>query len=203
MVKVLMMVRWRGRNGYFHPRITTAIAMIVAYTVLVTKRFAERSMFAITRRPSATTPGMVANLPSSNTSWATARVAAAPDPMAIPMSASFNASASFTPSPVIATTWPFNCNAPTMARFCCGVTRPNTACCSSTSASCVGIVGELAGVEGVFGVRQPDARRHRGDGARIVAGDHLEGDALLGEVLQRVGSIGSDLLREHHQRGGL
>ena len=63
-------------------------------------------MLAITRRPSATTPGSVANLPSSSTSCATARVAAAPEPMATPMSASLSASASFTPSPVIATTWP-------------------------------------------------------------------------------------------------
>ena len=92
-------------------------------------------MLAMTRRPSATTPGSVANLPSSSTSCATARVAAAPDPMATPMSASFSASASFTPSPVMATTCPLDCNAPTIARFCCGVTRPNTVCCSSTSAS--------------------------------------------------------------------
>ena len=77
-------------------------------------------MLAITRRPSATTPGMVANLPSSSTSCATARVAAAPEPIATPMSASFSASASFTPSPVIATTWPRDCSAPTIARFCCG-----------------------------------------------------------------------------------
>ena len=92
-------------------------------------------MLAITRRPSATTPGMLANLPSSSTSCATARVAAAPEPIATPMSASLSASASFTPSPVIATTCPRDCSAPTMARFCCGVTRPNTECASSVSAS--------------------------------------------------------------------
>ena len=75
-------------------------------------------MFAITRRPSATTPGRAENSPLSSTSCATARVAAAPEPMATPMSASFSASASFTPSPVMATTWPFDCSAPTIARFC-------------------------------------------------------------------------------------
>ena len=50
-------------------------------------------------------------------SEATARVAAAPLPIAIPRSASFSASASFTPSPVIATTCPRRCSAFTMARF--------------------------------------------------------------------------------------
>ena len=63
-------------------------------------------MFAITWRPSSTTPGRCENLPSSSTSRATAFVAAEPEFMAMPMSASLMASASFTPSPVIATTWP-------------------------------------------------------------------------------------------------
>ncbi len=92
-------------------------------------------MFAVTRRPSATTPGRVANLPSSNTSCATDRVAAAPDPMATPMSASLRASASLTPSPVIATTWPRDCSAPTIARFWAGVTRPKTEFVSKTVAN--------------------------------------------------------------------
>ena len=70
-------LRVAGRNGYFHPTIATKTAMRTAYTVFVTNRFAERSMFAMTRRPSPTTPGSVANLLSSSTSWATARVAAA------------------------------------------------------------------------------------------------------------------------------
>ena len=78
--------------------------------------------------------------------------------MATPMSASFSASASFTPSPVIATTWPFDCNAATIARFCCGVTRPNTECCSSASAMLVDVLGELAGVVTLtVGVREADA----------------------------------------------
>ena len=37
--------------------------------------------------------------------------------MAMPMSASLSASTSLTPSPVMATTWPRDCSAPTMARF--------------------------------------------------------------------------------------
>ncbi len=61
-------------------------------------------MLPRTRRPSATTDGNALNVESSSTTCATARVASDPDPIAIPMSASFRASASFTPSPVIATT---------------------------------------------------------------------------------------------------
>jgi hypothetical protein len=51
------------------------------------------------------------------------------------MSASLSASASFTPSPVIATTCPRDCSAFTIARFCCGVTRPKTDAFSTTLAS--------------------------------------------------------------------
>ena len=54
--------------------------------------------------------------------------------MATPMSASFSASVSFTPSPVMATVWPRDWRACTIARFCWGVTRPNTEWASSTSA---------------------------------------------------------------------
>ncbi len=111
------------------------MASSVAQTVFVMNRLATRSMFAVTRRPSATTPGIVENLPSSSTSCATARVAGAPDPIATPMSASFNASASLTPSPVMATVCPRACSAFTMSCFWCGVTRPNTECCSSVSPS--------------------------------------------------------------------
>ena len=89
----------------------------------------------MTRRPSATAFGSVANRLSSSTSWATARVAELPVPIAMPMSASFRARTSLTPSPVMATTWPRACIALTIARFCCGVTRPNTVEASSTTPS--------------------------------------------------------------------
>lgn len=74
-------------------------------------------MLPITRRPSPTTYGSVANLLSSNTICATARVAGLPAPIATPMSASLSASTSLTPSPVMATVCPRDCSAPTMARF--------------------------------------------------------------------------------------
>ena len=44
-------------------------------------------------------------------------------PMAQPMSAAFRAGASFTPSPVMATTIPFFCHALTMRILCSGDTR--------------------------------------------------------------------------------
>ena len=43
---------------------------------------------------------------------------ALPEPTAIPMSAALRAGASLTPSPVIATTLPFDCNARTMYSLC-------------------------------------------------------------------------------------
>ena len=92
-------------------------------------------MFAMTCRPSATTSGRCENCPSSSTRRATAFVAGDPEFIAIPMSAALIASASLTPSPVIATVCPWLCNAVTMRFFCSGVTRPKTACWSRTSAS--------------------------------------------------------------------
>ena len=44
-------------------------------------------------------------------------------PMAIPTSAAFKDGASFTPSPVMATTFPFFCQALTMRILCSGETR--------------------------------------------------------------------------------
>ena len=67
------------------------------------KSDAERSMLLITRLPSATTDGMQAKLESSRTRSETLAAASLPDAMAILQSASFSASTSFTPSPVMAT----------------------------------------------------------------------------------------------------
>jgi len=117
MARVSMIVRWRGRNGYGMRAAPAATASSVAHTVLVTNRLATRSMFAVTRLPSATTPGSAANPLSSRTSSATALVAAAPEPMAMPMSASLSASTSLTPSPVMATVCPRACSALTIDSF--------------------------------------------------------------------------------------
>ena len=72
--------------------------------VLARNREAMRSVLAMTRRPWDTTPGRAENSPLRSTRRATAFVAGAPLPMAIPKSASLRARASLTPSPVIATT---------------------------------------------------------------------------------------------------
>ena len=104
----------------------------------------------------------------------------APVPIAMPMSASFSARASFTPSPVIATVWPRACSAPTIARFCCGVTRPNTRWRLEH-------IGERVGSSGKRRARRrdrsapsrPSERGDRPDRARVVAGDHLHAHVLL------------------------
>jgi hypothetical protein len=95
-------------------------------------------MLAVTRLPSATTPGRVANWLSSSTSSATALVVGAPEPMAMPILASLSASTSLTPSPFIATVCPRACSAVTIASFWCGVTRPNTDRSSSRPPSAPG-----------------------------------------------------------------
>src|SRR5262250_846121 len=173
-----MIVRWRGRNGYGSSVTPTATASSVAHTVLVMNKLATRSMLAVTRLPSATTPGRVANLPSSRTSSATALVAGAPEPIAMPISASLSASTSLTPSPVIATVCPRACSALTMASFWCGVTRPNTEPSVST---------------------WPRAPRDGADGARAVPGNDLERHVLGLEVGDGFGGVGSEPLGQQDQ----
>ena len=83
----------------------------------------------------------VANRLSSSTIWATALVAGSPDPIDTPMSASFRASTSLTPSPVIATVCPRDCSAPTIARFWSGRTRPKVVDFATVSARASGSSG--------------------------------------------------------------
>ncbi len=159
-------------------------------------------MLAMTRRPSATTPGITENSLSSSTIWATARVAGAPLPMATPMSASFRAKASLTPSPVMATTWSRAWRAPTMARFCWGVTRPNTECSAIASASPSASSGSSRASMVCSAPGRPTRLAHGADGEGVVPGDDLQVDALVGEVAQGVGGVGADLLLEAQQGDG-
>ena len=85
-----------------------------------------------TRRPSFRIIGKAEKSESSNTICDICLTASLPCAIAILQSASFNASISFTPSPLIATAWPFFCNACTSSFFCNGVTLPNTAYCSAS-----------------------------------------------------------------------
>ena len=100
-------------------------------------------MLAITWRPSPSTRGRRSKRPSRSTIRDTALVAGAALPMAMPRSAVFRARASFTPSPVMATTCPRDCSACTIAFFWSGLTRPNTSCSAITAASSPGSSGRV------------------------------------------------------------
>ncbi len=141
MVRLLTIVRCRGRNGNGTRATPTMRHSSAAYTVLVRNRLATRSTLAMTRRPSPNTGGRLPKSESSSTTGATARLTGAPDPMATPRSASLRASTSLTPSPVMATVCPRACNARTIACFCCGPTRPKTPVVSIMSASSSGSSG--------------------------------------------------------------
>ena len=132
------------------------------------------------------------------------RLAPLPEPIATPMSASLSASTSLTPSPVMATVWPWRCRAWTIARFWCGCTRPNT-----------------------DGARQHVGRARRGPrgSSRASTGSSAPGmptpramaPTVIGlspeitftatpcsrEVGDGGGGVGADLLLEAHQRGRL
>ena len=59
--------------------------------------------------------------------------------MAMPICAAFNAGASLTPSPVMATTWPAAFKAFTIFSFCCGAIRANTLATFTRSVSAVSL----------------------------------------------------------------
>lgn len=85
-------------------------------------------------RPSSMAATMVAKLSSRSTRSATSRLTSEPLwPMATPTSARLRAGASFTPSPVMATTSPAFCRASTILSFCSGLTRAKTSTFKSSS----------------------------------------------------------------------
>ena len=78
-------------------------------------------------RPSRTAWPRVAKLSSASTMAAASLAASVPFlPMATPTSARFRAGASFTPSPVMATTSPLACRACTRRSLCSGLARAKT-----------------------------------------------------------------------------
>ena len=177
-------------------------ANVAAHTVLVTNRRATRSMLAMTRRPSATTPGNVAKRLSSSTSSATDFAADVPEPMAIPRSASLSASVSLTPSPVIATTSPWLWAALTSLRLTSGVTRPNTAMPPASAANPVPSVSmSRASIQwSADGMPQRPAIA---DTVRGLSPEITLVDDVLGlEVGDRLGGVGADLVGAHDERGG-
>ena len=106
------------------------------YSVLMKKTPADRVTLCTTRRPSSRTSFSTAKSESSSTSCAVCRAASLPCPTEMLQSASFSASRSFTPSPVMATVCFCRWNACISCRFCCGVTLPKTVyCCAAASIS--------------------------------------------------------------------
>ena len=97
-------------------------------------------------------------------------------PMATPMSAVFRAGASFTPSPVMATTLPFSLSSRTSRTLSSGATRATTPISSSSPRELlVAHRGEL----GAGHRPSLDAQLggDRGGGRGVVAGDHPNPDA--------------------------
>ena len=80
----------------------------------------------ITCLPSLTTAGREENFESIKTSLDIFLATSLPSAIAIEQSASFNARVSLTPSPVIATTWPFDLRVFISVYFCSGETLPKT-----------------------------------------------------------------------------
>ena len=84
-------------------------------------------IFRYTFRPLATALMMVAKLSSARIMEAASLETSVPViPMATPISAFFNAGASFTPSPVMAAIWPLLCHASTIRILFSGETRAYT-----------------------------------------------------------------------------
>ena len=87
-------------------------------------------------RPSSTAATMLAKLSSVRTMSAVSLETSVPViPMATPMLARFSAGASFTPSPVMATTCPLALKASTIFVLCWGETRQKTPTWSTMEAS--------------------------------------------------------------------
>ena len=81
-------------------------------------------MFAKTMRPSSTAATIDAKLSSRSVTEAASLLTSVPEiPIAMPTSAFFSAGASLTPSPVMATTSPRCCQAPTTRNLSAGDTR--------------------------------------------------------------------------------
>ena len=120
------------------------------------------------------------------------------------MSASFSASASFTPSPVIATTWPRCCSAaddrPLLVRR---DPAEHAEFASSTLAELVGVVGELAGVDRASAPAMPTRAATAPTVRGLSPEMTLQRHALVAEVADRLGGVVADLLLEQHERGRL
>ena len=103
MVNILISDTCAGSSGYVTIRITENIESNSENIFFTRNRLAERWILFTTLRPSYTTSGICAKSESKRTTWAAWAAASLPDAIATLQSASFMASISLTPSPVIAT----------------------------------------------------------------------------------------------------
>ena len=114
-------------NGDFNPK-TNPIKIVTISPILVAiKKCIAFRMFSKIFLPCFTASTIVIKLSSAKIMSAAFLATSVPFfPIAIPMSAFFNAGASFTPSPVIATTAPVFWKASTIRTLCSGDTLANT-----------------------------------------------------------------------------
>ena len=130
-----------GYSGYLLTATNVNSVISIENRFFTRNSEAERWILLTTRLPSNTTDGILAKSESKRTICAALDAASLPDAIAILQSASFNASTSLTPSPVMATTLPAFLSAKRSFFFCSGDTLPNTvytgaAFSSSSSESC-------------------------------------------------------------------
>ena len=126
MVRAERMLKWKGIMGYGQ-LVQEVISAKPSEKIFFTRnKVAARWMLLMTRRPSPTIWGMAEKSESSSTSCPTWVAAWAPEAMAMPQSASFMASTSLTPSPVMATVCFRFLKARISFFFLSGVTRPKT-----------------------------------------------------------------------------
>ena len=130
-----------GYSGYLLTATNVNSVISIENRFFTRNSEAERWILLTTRLPSNTTDGILAKSESKRTICAALDAASLPDAIAILQSASFNASTSLTPSPVMATTLPAFLSAKRSFFFCSGDTLPNTvytgaAFSNSSSESC-------------------------------------------------------------------
>ena len=111
-------------NGAPQPNSMAITTMKISEILQLNKKLIALRIPWYTERPRATASTIVAKLSSVNTISAAPFATSVPViPMAQPTSLAFNAGASLTPSPVIATTAPVRCQDLTIRILSSGVTR--------------------------------------------------------------------------------
>ena len=147
--------------------------------------------FSKTMRPCRTASTMVAKLSSARTMSAASRDTSVPmRPIATPMSARLRAGASFTPSPVIATTCPRALSASTMRSLCSGFDArvdadPVHRVCELLVAHAL----QLDPGHDALPLDQPDLEPDRAGRQRVVAGDHSHVDPGAVALVDRLGHL--------------